>query len=229
MIVLLILSFSAMTGCVETPAASPALVDEDALKSYGWSQTGTEEHRTREQKISDSASISINSTVVKYRNDRLEKDIQEQVSDFKSEYKIPVNIEVPPITSEIHTNRVTFPAGVKLPNDIITRIMESNANELSSENNIEDFRTTGTRQVTLQDGLTVPVYIYSGTRGSGSDGLSVIGIVAAYENQGSNTVITGIIPNGSMSVSLGPVNGTLFTIDGERELEEVLRLISTIQ
>jgi hypothetical protein len=102
-------------------------------------------------------------------------------------------------------------------------------NDLSSENNLEDLKATSTRQITLQSGLTVPVYIHLGAKDSGSGGLSVIAVVAAYENEDSSTIITGIIPNGSMSANMGPVSGNLFTIDGERELEEVLRLISTVQ
>ncbi|WP_292463916.1 hypothetical protein [Methanolobus sp.] len=229
LVTLMIMSSLSITGCIDTPDALPAFVDENALDSYGWSQIEAVEYRTFEQKISNSTSVSINSTVVKYRNDRLAEDIEKQISDFKNDHNLPVNIEVPSITSEIHTSRITFPAGVKLPNDIINRIVESSVKDLSSDNNIEDLKATSTRQITLQSGLKVPVYIHSGATGSGSGGLSVIAVVAAYEDEDSSTIITGIIPNGSMSVNMGPVSGNLFTIDGERELEEVLRLISNIQ
>lgn len=227
--VLLIVTFSSTSGCIDTPAAPAAFADKNALDSYGWSQVGTVEQKTIEQKITTSTSISVNSTVVKYRNDRLEKDIDNQIQEFRDQHRLPDSFGVPYITSEVQVNRITLPAGARLPSDMMNRILESKSREMSSENNIDDLRSSGTRQITLKSGLTVPVHTYEGTRGSGNESLGVIGIIAAYESEESSTIITGIVPNGSMSVNLGPVNGTLYTIDGERELEEMLKLISTIQ
>lgn len=227
--VLLLLTFSATSGCIDTPVAPAAFVDESTLSSYGWSQAGPVEQRTIEQKITTSTSVSANSTVVKYRNDRLEKDIENQVQEFRDQYRLPDSVGVPSITSEFQINRITLPAGVKLPGDMMNRILESKSKEMSSENSIEDLRSSGTRHITLKNGLIVPVYTYEGTRGSGNESLGVIGIIAAYEGEESSTIITGIVPNGSMSVNLGPVSGTLYSIDGEKELQEMLKLISTIQ
>ncbi|WP_256623150.1 hypothetical protein [Methanolobus chelungpuianus] len=227
--VFLLLTFSSTSGCIDTPAAPAAFADKNALDSYGWSQVGTVEQRTIEQKITTSTSVSFNSTIVKYRNDRLEKDIESQVQEFRDQYRLPDSFEAPYITSEVQVNRITLPAGVRLPGDMMNRILESKSKEMSSENNIDGLRSSGTRQITLKNGLTVPVYTYEGNRGSGNESLGVIAIITAYESEESSTIITGIVPNGSMSVSLGPVNGTLYTIDGERELQEMLKLISTIQ
>jgi len=227
--VLLILTFSSTSGCIDTPAAPAAFADKNALDSYGWSQVGTVEQKTIEQKITTSTSISVNSTVVKYRNDRLEKDIENQIQEFRDQHRLPDSFGAPYVTSEIQVNRIALPAGVRLPDDIVNKILESKSREVSSENNIEELRSSGTREITLKNGLTVPVYTYEGTWGSGNESLGVIAIVAAYESEESSTIITGIVPNGSMSVNLGPVNGTLYTIDGERELQEMLKLISTIQ
>lgn len=229
LIVVLVLSFLSTSGCLDTPAASMTFVDENALSSYGWSQVGPIEHNNIEQKISNSTSITINTTVVKYRNDRLAKDVENQVNDFKERYKLPDSIEAPSVTSEFHVNRITLPAGVVLPADIINRIVESKTEDLSSDNGIEDFRSAGTRQITLNNGLTVPVYTYTGIKDLENESLSVIGIVAVYQSEGASTVITGIVPYGNMSVNIEPVSGTLFTIDGESELEEMLKLISTMQ
>jgi hypothetical protein len=80
---------------------------------------------------------------------------------------------------------------VKLPNDINKRNSGKQCERPELENNLEDLKATSTRQVILQSGLTVPVYIHSGAKDSGSGGLSVIAVVAAYENVDSSTLSQG--------------------------------------
>lgn len=217
------------TGCMETPDVSPAFLDDEALNVHGWSKIGDVEYRTIEQKISDHTSINISVATVKYRNDRLTHDIEEQISEFNNISKLPLKIKVPKTSSEVYTNRLTFPAGVKMPTSVISKLVESYKDELSTKNGINDTKMTGTRQITLADGISVPVHIYSGTWGEESNRLNVIGFVAAYESKNSNTIIAGFVPNGSISVNSGPFNSTIFKVDGEKELETILSLISTVK
>ncbi|MDW7733117.1 MAG: hypothetical protein SCH66_11915 [Methanolobus sp.] len=224
-----ILLIASSMGCMETPAASPALISDNTLAKYGWSQEEDIEYNTLRQSISDSASISFNSTVVKYRNDRLAADITEQANNFKESYNLPFDPEIPMMDAWISTNRITLPAGATIPTELISKITDSGVNEMSEQNNVGSFSKIETRQLTMKDGSVVSVSIYSSSVPSQNSSLNILGVVTAFGNDDSSTIVLGMTPNGSLPVNIGDTEADLFSIDGNREIEEMLELISTIE
>ncbi|TGC08751.1 hypothetical protein CUN85_08770 [Methanolobus halotolerans] len=214
---------------METPAASPALIDETTLENHGWSQEGEIEYSTLQQSISDSSSISFNSTFVKYRNERLTSDIIDQTNSFKDAYNIPFDSEFPKMDAWISTNRITLPGGAKLPIDMISKMTNRSFNDMSEQNNIRNFSKIETRELVMKEGSVIYVSIYSGSASAQNSSLNVLGLVAAFGNEDSSTIVIGMTPNGSLPVNIGPVEADLFTIDGNKEIEEMLELIATIE
>lgn len=214
---------------METPAASPALINENTLTKYGWSQEADIEYNTIQQSISDSTSISFNSTVVKYKNDRLASDITEQANNFKESYNLPFEPEVPMMDAWISTNRITLPAGATIPTELISKMTDSSVNDMSEQNNIGSLSKIETRQLAMKDGSVISVSIYSGLAPSQNSSLNILGVVTAFGNDDSSTIVIGMTPNGSLPVKIGDTEADLFSIDGSREIEEMLELISTIE
>ncbi|WP_406657600.1 hypothetical protein V7O62_03325 [Methanolobus sp. ZRKC2] len=216
-------------GCIETPAAAPALLEESALAKYGWSQEGDIEYNIIQHNISDSNSISFNSTVVNYKNNRLAADIQGQANDFRESYNIPFSPEIPMIDAWISTNTITLPAGATLPTNLISKMTNSKVNDLSEQNSIRNLSKIETRELTMKDGSVIEVSIYSGLAPSQNLSLNILGIVAAFEKDDSSIIVIGVTPNGSLPVKVGGVEADLFSIDGNREIEEMLELVTTIE
>jgi hypothetical protein len=224
---LIIISIS--FGCLETPMTSPATIDENALLAYGWSQVSVEE-RSFEQTITNSTSIVLNSATVKYQNERLISDINEQAIEFQESNKLPVSIDLPgSISASIVTYRLSLPAGAKLPTGLVSKIMESKINEIEADNNAGDVQETTTRKITLSDGTETIVRIFSASGNSTDSEMRIVGFVTAFENDDSSTIVMGFVPDGGHHVEIGPVNGTLFYIDGNKEINEMLELVSTIE
>ncbi|QLC49767.1 hypothetical protein HWN40_05660 [Methanolobus zinderi] len=218
----------AFSGCMETPEASPALIDENALAAYGWSQDEEIEYNSFQQNISDSSAISFKSTVVRYKNDRLASEIEEQREEFKQAYNVPFAPEVPMTEAWIRTNRITLPGGAKIPTDLISKLRDSNVNDMSEQNDVRSFSKIDTRELAMQDGSVVSVSIYSGATGQNSS-LNVLGLVTVFEDGDSSVIVMGMTPNGSLPVNIGSVEADLLSIDGNDEIEEMLELISTIE
>ncbi|MDG6243744.1 MAG: hypothetical protein QCH31_05030 [Methanolobus sp.] len=216
-------------GCLETPVVSPATIDENALLANGWTQVSLEE-RSFEQNISNSTSVVLNSATVKYHNERLVSEINEQIIEFKENNNMPVSIDLPEsMSASIVTYRLSFPSGVKLPTGIVNKIMEKKIDEIEADNNVEDMQESTTRKIRLSDGTETIVRIFSASGNSTDSGMRIMGFVTAFVNDGSSTIVMGFVPDGEYHVELGPVNGTLFYIDGNKEINEMLELVSTIE
>lgn len=216
-------------GCMETPAASPALLDENLLEEYGWVQDADVEYNTFQQNISDSNSISFSSTVVRYKNERLAADITGQTKDFKETWNIPFDPGIPMMDAWISTRRITLPSGATLPTGLVSKMTDSSVSDMSQQNNIRSFSKIETRELTMKDGSIVSVSIYSGSVPSQNSSLSVLAVVAAFGDEDSSTIVMGMAPDGSLPVRVGNVEADLFSIDGRREIEEMLELIATIE
>ncbi len=224
-----VLIISLSSGCLETPQASPASIDENALLVYGWSQISIEEN-SLEQTVTDSTSTILSSTTVKYQNDRLRADINKQALDFKEENKLPFSIDVPEsLNGQIITYRLSLPSGAKLPTGLVSKIMESKIDEMEANNDVSSVEETSTRKIILNDGTEVIVKIFSAAGNSTDSGMRILGFVTAFENEDTSTIVMGVVPDGDYKIDAGIVNGTLFSIDGNSELDEMLELVSTIQ
>jgi len=217
------------SGCLEASSVKPAIIDENALIAYGWSQVSIEEG-SFSQVISSSTTITINSSTVKYRNDRLSKEVNEQILEFKESSKVPIPLEVPQnLSAQIITYRISLPMGITVPERVISRIMEGKINEIEQSNNIENLQDTTTKILVLADGTETFVKMFSASGNSTDKGLSMLGFVTAFESEGSSTIVFGLVPNGSYTIDAGPVNGTLFHIDGHSERNQMLQLVSTVE
>lgn len=217
------------SGCLETPQATPAAIDENALLAYGWSQLSIEE-KSLEQTVTDSASIILNSTTVKYHNDRLTADINEQVLYFKESNNLPVSIDIPEtLSAQIITYRLSLPSGAKLPTELVSKIMENKIDEMEASNDVTSVEETSTKKLVLNDGTETIVKIFSAAGNSTDSGMRMLGFVTAFENEDTSTIVIGIVPDGEYNIDAGIVNGTLFSIDGNSELDEMLELVSTIE
>ncbi|WMW22804.1 hypothetical protein RE476_02980 [Methanolobus mangrovi] len=220
---------SLSSGCLETPQATPAAINENALLAYGWSQVSIEEN-SFEQTITDSTSIALNSTTVKYHNDRLSEDISKQVSDFEESNNLPLSISIPEnLSAQIITYRLSLPSGAKLPTGLVSRIMETMIDEIKDDGEVENLQETTTRNLTLADGTETMVKIFSAAGNSTDSGMRMLGFVTAFENEDTSTIIMGLVPDGEYRIEVWPINDTLFSIDGESELDEMLELVSTIE
>jgi hypothetical protein len=218
-----------ISGCLETPEAKPAIIDANALSAYGWSQISVEE-KTFEQEITESNTLTISSATVEYYNDRLMNDINEQALQFTEENNIPVPIEMPSgMTAHIITYRLSLPAGATLPTELVSEIREKMVTDLKEGNDLENIQEKTSRKIVLNDGTEAVVKIFSGSGNSTDTGLRMMGFVTAFEGEDTNTFVMGFVPDGDHRIENGIVNATLFSIDGESEIDEMLELVSTIE
>lgn len=216
-------------GCLETAQTVPATIDDAALEAYGWSQVSLEEN-AHEQNITDTTSIVFNSATVKYHNDRLTSDINEQALKFKEENNLPVSIEIPEsLSAQIITYRLTLPSGTKLPTELVSKIMDSRMSEIQENNDIENTQESSTRTITLADGSEAFVNIFTSSTNTTDSGMKMMGFFTTFSNEDSSTVVMGFVPDGAYTVNAGIINGTVFSIDGESEIDEMLKLVSTIK
>ncbi|WP_319507812.1 hypothetical protein [uncultured Methanolobus sp.] len=225
----LLFIISLSSGCLETPQATPAAIDENALLAYGWSQVSIEEN-SFEQIVTDSTSIVLNSTTVKYHNDRLSEDISKQVSDFQESNNLPISIMLPEnLSAQIITYRLSLPSGAKLPTGLVSKIMEKKIAEIEDDGEVENLQETTSRNLTLADGTETMVKVFSASGNTTDSGMRMLGFVTAFENEDTSTIVVGLVPDGEYRVEVWPINDTLFSIDGESELDEMLELVSTIE
>jgi hypothetical protein len=228
-LIIMLVTVLFICGCLETAQTEPATIDEAALEAYGWKQVSLEE-KSLEQNITESTTIVFNSTTVKYHNDRLTSDINEQVLEFKEENNLPVSIELPEsLSAQVITYRLTLPSGTKLPTEIVSKILDSRMNEIQESNDIEIIQEASTRTITLADGSEAVVKIFTSSANSTASEMKMMGFFTTFSNEGSSTVVIGFVPDGAYTVDAGIINGTVFSIDGENEIDEMLELVSTIE
>jgi hypothetical protein len=231
LIIVAIMTVTALfiSGCLETAQTTPATIDDAALEAYGWSQISMEE-KSLEQNITETTSIVFNSATVKYHNDRLTSDINEQVLEFKEDNNLPVSIDIPEsLSAQITTYRLSLPSGAQLPTELVSKIMDSRMNEIRENNDIENTQESSTRTITLDDGTETVVKIFTASGNSTESGMKMMGFFTSFSNDESSTFVMGFVPDGAYTVDAGIINGTVFSIDGENEIDEMLQLVSTIE
>ncbi|TQD25688.1 hypothetical protein FKV42_07255 [Methanolobus vulcani] len=218
-----------ISGCLETAQTVPATIDDAALEAYGWSQVSLEE-KSLEQNITESTTIVFNSTTVKYHNDRLISDLNEQALEFKEENNLPVSIEIPEsLSAQIITYRLSLPSGAQLPSELVSKIVDSRMSEIQESNDIESTQESYTRTITLADDSEAVVKIFTSSSNTTDSGMKMMGFFTTFSNDESSTIVIGLVPDGAYTVDAGFINGTVFSIDGESEIDEMLKLVSTIE
>ncbi len=234
-IFLTIISLLALTitsGCLETPEATPAEVSSEALSKYGWVQIGDVAYESQEEEISGTV-IKINTAMIMYQDEQLGMDILEELRNLQDQYGVQTDVQIPTVGSQLMSLRVVLPGGIGLPSSVTSSLIDSQIDTLASQNNIENFKKVGTREITVKDGSTVTANTYSGTISLNGDmngaGIDVMGIIAPWSSSGSNIFVIGVVPDGDINMEMGPIEKTIITIDGNAEIDDLLELIKTIE
>jgi len=234
-IFLTIISLLALTitsGCLETPDATPAEVSSEALSKYGWVQIGDVAYESQEEEISGTV-IKINTAMIMYQDEQLGMDILEELRNLQDQYGVQTDVQIPTVGSQLMSLRVVLPGGIGLPSSVTSSLIDSQIDTLASQNNIENFKKVGTREITVKDGSIVTANTYSGTISLNGDmngaGIDVMGIIAPWSSSGSNIFVIGVVPDGDINMEMGPIEKTIITIDGNAEIDDLLELIKTIE
>ncbi|MBN2487937.1 MAG: hypothetical protein JXA98_02805 [Methanosarcinaceae archaeon] len=229
LIIFSVLSLTAISGCLETPEATPARVSSDALSRYGWAQVGEVAYESNEIPISNITTISINTATTTYQDNELANDIVAQINDFQKSFGINTGIEVPYVGSQLITIRMALPAGIELPSNVTAAIIDSQIENIGSQNNIEDFKKTENRLLAIDDDSVAAVNTYAGTLPMDGASIDIIGIVALWPSSNTNIIAIGVVPDGEVNLKLGAIEKTLFKVNGDEEIAEVVDLIKTIE
>ena len=227
-----LLALTITSGCLETPEATPAEVSSEALFEYGWVQIEDVAYTSQEEEISGTV-IKVNTAMIMYQDEQLGMDILEELRNLQSQYGVQADVQLPTVGSQLISLRVVLPGGIGLPSSVTSSLIDSQIDTLASQNNIENFKKVGTKEITVKDGSTVTANTYSGTISLNGDmndaGIDVMGIIAPWSSSGTNIFVIGVVPDGDINLNLGSVEKTLITIDGDAEIEEMLELIKTIE
>ena len=227
-----LLALTLTSGCLETPEATPAKVSSEALSEYGWVQSSDVAYESQEEEISGTV-IKVNTAMVMYQDEQLGQDILAELRNLQNQYGVQADVQIPTVGSQLITLRVVLPGGIALPSSATASLIDSQIDTLASQNNIENFKKVGTKEITVKDGSTVTANTYSGTIAFNGDmdgaSIDVMAIIAPWSSSSTNIFAIGVVPDGDINLKIGPIEQTLITIDGDTEIEGVLELIKTIE
>jgi len=224
-----------ISGCLETPEAQPAIVDQAVLNSLGWEQLDEIQQESIIEYVGD-MEIVINTAVVNYIDKSLQDDITRQIHDYSNEYNSPSDSqEQNQFTSQFMTIRMALPAGISIPESVLIGIVDSFIQNMADENGINDFQEVGEEDVTISTGSTVKAKSYEGFfESEEEDGitLTIRGVLASWTGEGTTTVVIGIIPAQDLEWDV-PVNGgtehLTIEIDKDAEYQDILTLIRNVE
>ncbi len=227
-----LLALTITSGCLETPEATPAEVSSEALSKYGWVQIGEVAYESQKEEISGTV-IKINTAMIMYQDEQLGQDILEELRNLQSQYDVQADVQLPTVGSQLMTLRIVLPGGIGLPSSVTSKLIDSQIANLARDNNIENFKNVGTREITVKDGSTVTANTYSGTIALNGDmdgaSIDVMGIIAPWSSSGSNIFAIGVVPDGDINMEMESIEKTVITIDGNAEIDDLLELIKTIE
>ena len=220
------------SGCLETPEATPAEVSSEALSKHGWVQIGDVVYESQEEEVSGTI-IKINTAMVTYQDEQLGQDILAELRNLQNQYGVQGDLQAPTAVSHLMTLRIVLPGGIGLPSSITSGLIEPQITNMAKDNNIDNFKKVGIREITVKDGSTITATTYSGTinmnDGMNDASIHVMGIIALWPSSGSNIFVIGIVPDGDINMEMGPIEKTIITIDGNAEIEDLLELVITIE
>ncbi len=223
-----LLALTITSGCLETPEATPAEVSSEALSKYGWVQIGEVAYESQKEEISGTV-IKINTAMIMYQDEQLGQDILEELRNLQSQYDVQADVQLPTVGSQLMTLRIVLPGGIGLPSSVTSKLIDSQIANLARDNNIENFKNVGTREITVKDGSTVTANTYSGTIALNGASIDVMGIIAPWSSSGSNIFAIGVVPDGDINMEMESIEKTVITIDGNAEIDDLLELIKTIE
>lgn len=226
-----LLALTITSGCLETPEATPAKVSSEALSEYGWVRIGDVAYESQEEEISGTV-IKVNTAMIMYQDEQLGQDMLAELSKLQSQYNVQVDAQLPTVGSQLMTLRVVLPGGIGLPSSATSSLIDSQIDKMARENNIENFKKVGTREITVNDGSVITANTYSGTIALDGDmngaSIDVMAIIAPWSSSGSNIFTIGVVPDGDIDLTMGPIEKTIITINGDDEIDDIVEMIKTI-
>lgn len=219
-------------GCLQTKEASPAYVNQATLDSLGWTMSGEPQVESMSQMIGD-VEIVINTATVNYIDEALMMNISRQISDLDGT-KYPGNSEEQ-FTSLFMTIRVALPAGITLPEQVLTGIIDASIQNMEQESDIKEFYQVGEETVTINIGSTVQARSYEGYSESGDNEnirFKIRGVIASWADEGTTIIVLGVLP--AEDIIKLPTDmkkpGTLtIAINEEQEYRDILALIQNVE
>ena len=219
-------------GCLQTKEASPAYVNQATLDSLGWTMSGEPQVESMSQMVGD-VEIIMNTATVNYIDEALMMDISRQISDLDGT-KYPGNSKEQ-FTSLFMTIRVALPAGITLPEQVLTGIIDASIQNMEQESDIKEFYQVGEETVTINTGSTVQARSYEGYIESGDNEnirFKIRGVIASWADEGTTIIVLGVIP--AEDIIKLPTDmrkpGTLtIAINEEQEYRDILALIQNVE
>lgn len=225
---ILALFLATASGCLETPEASPALIDSHELSIYGWEQVGDVTYESHVQEIQNVTELSINIATAMYQDREFTESALQEIQSLQNGHAMDLTANIPIMGPQLITVRITLPAGIELPADVAAEIMNSQMEAVLSQNDVENLMEVGSTEINLNDGSIATTGIYNGKMGTDTTSINVSGIISLWSGSNSNTIVIGIVPDGEIALP-GRNNGeTLLTIDGDQEINEIIEMIKTI-
>jgi hypothetical protein len=220
-------------GCLDTKEASPAYVNQATLDSLGWTMSGEPQVESMIQMVGD-VEIVMNTATVNYIDEDLMTDINRQISDLGAT-KDPGNSDGE-FTSLFMTTRVALPAGITLPEQVLTGIIDASIQNMEPESEIKEFYQVGEETVTINTASTVQARSYEGYIESSDDEnirFKIRGVVTSWADEGTTIIVLGVIPAEDMIVKESTdvmSSGTFtITINEEQEYQDIMTLIQNVE
>lgn len=221
------LSAILVSGCLEAPEASAALLDNDQLTTHGWLQVGDPEVSQIEHNITKNTVLTMSLIKVKYQDEEMSSVMGGGLQNVTSRLHIDSKQAFPAPT--IITYRITMPGGKKLPLETFSSLMSPGVERTNRENNISSLRWGNTTELQLDNGNNANAFFYKGNFSGNGSYVGILGMVVTYNDETSSTMIIGFVPDGKFAVQLGDSRKELLFIDGRKELEEMTDLIQTVE
>ena len=220
-------------GCLETKEASPAYVNQATLDSLGWTMSGEPHIESMIQMVGD-VEMVMNTATVNYIDEDLMTDINRQISD-QGGTKDPGNSEEE-FSSLFMTTRVALPAGITLPEPVLSGIIDASIRNMEQESEIKEFYQAGEESVTINTASTVPARSYEGYIESSDDEnirFKIRGVITSWADEGTTIIVLGVIPAEDMILkeSTDVMSSETFTItiNEEQEYQDILALIQNAE
>jgi len=215
-----------VAGCLETKDAWPVIVNEPVLKEEGWVSAGAVQKQSQTQNVAG-ATVKTNTAIMNYRDDTLAMNIKGQVQKLTGLTPEQAS-SASQFTSQLITMRLVLPGSLSLPSEVMNRIIVSQLEQMSSQNEIRDFHEAGSTKINLTSGKEINAKNYEGYIDFEGGSLKIRGIIAAWPDSGSNIIVFGVIPGEDIVITPRHGKPVSVIIDGERESIEILKLIQNV-
>lgn len=215
------------SGCLETKDSWPAVVSESVLKEEGWVSAGDVMKQSQTQNLAG-VNVKVNMAVMKYRDDTLAMNISNQVQKLTDLTPRQAS-GATQFTSQLVTVRLVLPAGISLPSEIMSKITDSQLEQIASQNNIRDFHEIASKITPLSNGKEAEVKTYEGLIDFEGGSIKVRGMITTWPDSGSNILVFGVLPAEDINITPGSGKPVTIKINAEEESSKMMKLIKNVK